>query len=101
MAAPLDGPFLRQLLVQLDPGEAAAIALAIERSASLLLIDEVDGRKVGRRPGLRMTGTLVVLLEGKRQGTLARSDRGWTRSVVKVSTSAALKQHVLAAAGEA
>ncbi|WP_437974773.1 DUF3368 domain-containing protein [Sorangium sp. So ce295] len=102
MAAPLDGPFLRQLLVQLDPGEAAAIALAVERSASLLLIDEVDGRKVGRRHGLRMTGTLGVLLEGKRQGHLGEV-RAWIDALGRQGfhIGAALKQHVLAAAGEA
>jgi predicted nucleic acid-binding protein len=102
VAAPLDGPFLRQLLGQLDPGEAAAIALAVERSASLLLIDEVDGRKMGRRHGLRMTGTLGILLEGKRQGHLAEV-RSWIEALSRQGfhIGAALKQHILAAAGEA
>lgn len=48
---PLDGAFLRQLAAQLDAGEAGAIALAVERGASLLLMDELDGRKVARRHG--------------------------------------------------
>lgn len=101
-ATPLDGPFLRQLLGELDPGEASAIVLAVERSASLLLIDEVDGRKVGRRHGLRMTGTLGLLLEGKRQGHLDEV-RPWIEALSRQAfhISAALKQQVLTVAGEA
>lgn len=99
--APLDGPFLRQLLVQLDAGEAAAIALAVERKASLLLMDEVDGRKAARHHGLRITGTLGVLLEGKREGHLGEV-RPWIEALDRAGFHAgtALRQHVLAAAGE-
>lgn len=99
--APLDGPFLRQLLVALDAGEAGAIALAVERQASLLLMDEVDGRKVARHHGLRMTGTLGVLLEAKRAGHLA-AVRPWLDALdgAGFHVGSALKQHVLAAAGE-
>ncbi len=101
VATPLDGPFLRQLLGQLDPGEAAAIALAVERSASLLLIDEVDGRKVARRHGLQMTGTLGLLLEGKRQGHLhdVRSSID-ALELQGFHIHVALRQHILEVAGE-
>jgi hypothetical protein len=102
VVAPLDGPFLRQLLVQLDGGEAAAIALAVERQASLLLIDEIDGRRVARHHGLRLTGTLGILLDGKRAGHLSEV-LPWLDALDRVGfhVAAALRRRVLDAAGEA
>jgi predicted nucleic acid-binding protein len=98
---PLDGPFLRQLVAQLDAGEAGAIALAVERGSSLLLMDELDGRKVARRHGLPMTGTVGILLEGKRAGHLGEV-RPWVEALDREGfhLSEALKRHVLAAAKE-
>ena len=52
----------------LDPGEAEAIALAIERAPSLLLIDEREGRQVARTLGVPLTGTLGILLRAKGLG---------------------------------
>lgn len=48
-------------LTDLDPGEAAAIALASRLHADLLLIDERLGFRVAQQMGLRVTGTLGVL----------------------------------------
>jgi uncharacterized protein len=45
----------------LGDGESAAIALAIELQANVLLIDERDGTRVARRRGLATVGTLGVL----------------------------------------
>ena len=45
----------------LDPGERAAIALALELRADRLLIDERDGRAVAARLGIPVAGTLAVL----------------------------------------
>ena len=47
----------------LDPGERAAIALAISVSAHRLLIDEWAGRAEAERQQLFVTGTLGVLAE--------------------------------------
>jgi predicted nucleic acid-binding protein len=44
----------------LDPGEAEAIALVLELSAGLILLDEKDGRSMADRAGLRVTGLLGV-----------------------------------------
>jgi hypothetical protein len=55
----------------LDEGEAEAIALASELRARLLLIDETEGRTAARALGLTVTGTLGVLLRGKREGKVA------------------------------
>lgn len=61
-------PLVTQLETVLDPGEAEAIALAVERAPSLLLIDERDGRQVARTLGVPLTGTLGVLLRAKARG---------------------------------
>ena len=61
-------PLVTQLETVLDPGEAEAIALAVERASSLLLIDERDGRQVARTLGVPLTGTLGVLLRAKALG---------------------------------
>ena len=53
----------------LDGGEASALALAIERSgSSLVLMDEAIGRSHARAWGLRVTGLVGVLLPAKREG---------------------------------
>jgi predicted nucleic acid-binding protein len=61
-------PLVMQLEAMLDPGEAEAIALAVERTSSLLLIDERDGRQMARTLGIPLTGTLGVLLRAKALG---------------------------------
>ena len=54
---------------ELDAGEAEAIALAIEASAGLLLVDERKARMVAARLGVRCV-ELGVLLQAKRAGIL-------------------------------
>jgi predicted nucleic acid-binding protein len=52
----------------LDPGERAAIAVALIVKADRLLIDDWEGRVEALRQGLKVTGTLGVLAEAhKRQ----------------------------------
>lgn len=59
-----------QLESELDPGEAAAIALAVERKATLLMLDERRGVQVAARYGLRVQGVLGVLLRAKDRGLI-------------------------------
>ncbi len=55
----------------LDPGEAAAITLAWQsRPASLLILDDLNGRKLCEALHLRRTGTAGVLYEAARAGIL-------------------------------
>ncbi|MEQ9438532.1 MAG: DUF3368 domain-containing protein [Cyclobacteriaceae bacterium] len=53
------------LEMDLDAGEASAMALGLENEESLLLIDERKGRKVARALGLKITGTLGVIINAK------------------------------------
>lgn len=59
------------LAARLDAGEAAALTLARQSSARLVVIDELAGRRVAISLGFRVTGTLGVLLDAKRLGLIA------------------------------
>ena len=61
---------VREFRSELDAGESAAIALAIERDANLVLIDEREGRQKARRHGLQVTGVVGVLLRAAGRGEL-------------------------------
>ena len=61
---------MQQLRQDLDAGESAAIALAIELSIPVILMDEKVGRRFARKYNLRTTGLLGVLLEAIAQGHL-------------------------------
>ena len=63
-----DWVLVTALQMELDPGEAEAIALAVELKAYLLLLDERRGRVVASRLGLHFVGLLGVLSEAKQQG---------------------------------
>jgi uncharacterized protein len=54
------------LLIDLDPGEAEVIALAVERKAKLVILDELAGRHVAEAQGLLFTGSVGCLVEAKR-----------------------------------
>lgn len=59
-----------ELRLRLDAGEAAAICLALDVGASCVLMDEVEGRLAARRHGLKVVGTLALLVEMKARGLL-------------------------------
>jgi predicted nucleic acid-binding protein len=55
----------------LDTGEAEALALARELNATLVLIDEREGRRAAKRLGLRAVGVVGVLIEAKERALLS------------------------------
>jgi uncharacterized protein len=59
-----------QQITQLDLGESAAIILAEELKATLILIDDLEARKVAISRNLSVTGTLVSLLTAKQLGII-------------------------------
>ncbi len=56
------------LLLELDAGEAEAIALATDLKSDLLLLDERSGRNTASRLGMRFIGLLGMLVEAKGKG---------------------------------
>ena len=65
-----DRALVRTLSKELDPGEAEAIALAVELKADRLLIDERLGRSAALRLGLKITGVLGILVAAKRNNLI-------------------------------
>lgn len=57
-----DDPVMRLLVNEVDAGEAAAIALARHNDSELLIIDDMAGRRLARRLGLTITGTVGIVL---------------------------------------
>ncbi|MEM9136724.1 MAG: DUF3368 domain-containing protein [Cyanobacteria bacterium P01_F01_bin.42] len=54
------------LINSLDLGEASVIQLALDRSIGTVCIDETVGRRVARLNGLKLTGSVGILLRVKR-----------------------------------
>ncbi|MGD0498351.1 MAG: DUF3368 domain-containing protein [Bryobacteraceae bacterium] len=92
----------RLLAAALDPGEAEAIALALELSADLILLDERDGRHAAEHAGLRVTGVLGVLLRAKKEGQIQSigPEVEALRARARFFLSARMQEKVLEAAGE-
>lgn len=62
---PKDKLAVRALSVELGIGEASAIILAQELKASLLLSDEIRGRRIAQQLGLEVRGTLGILARAR------------------------------------
>jgi predicted nucleic acid-binding protein len=90
------------LAASLDPGEAEAIALALELSADLILLDERDARTAAEGAGLRVTGILGVLLRAKNDGQIQRirSEVEALRTQARFFLSPRLQEKVFKIAGE-
>lgn len=58
-----------------DEGEASAIALAIEKKADLLLLDDQAARELADMYNLQYTGTIGVLLAAMEKGLIDLSVR--------------------------
>lgn len=54
--------------LDLDKGEAEAIVLATEKDAELIILDESLGRFHAKHNGLKVTGTIGILLKAKQLG---------------------------------
>ena len=55
---------------ELDPGERAAIALALDHPDATIVIDDLEARRISNRFGLRLTGTLGVLVVAKEMNVI-------------------------------
>ena len=91
----------RLLQFLLDEGESEVIVLALEVKASLVLLDDREARLQAKRLGLRVTGTLGVLLRAKKL-RLIESLREELDKLKKTGfrISRSLEEEILNAAGE-
>ena len=72
------------LLQRLDDGEREAITLAI-RLRALLIIDEAAGRAAATKLGVKLTGTLGVLVQATRRGLVPRLETELDRLMVETN----------------
>jgi len=63
--------YRQQILeMQIDKGESSAIALALETPGCLIILDDYKARRIAEKLGLRITGTLGVIIKAKHQGII-------------------------------
>ena len=58
------------LEMQVDKGEASAIALALESENPFLILDDYKARKLARNLNLNHTGTIGVIITAKQKGII-------------------------------
>ena len=99
MRVPLDITLLHH---KLGAGETEAIILASQDGADWLLVDEKPARGIAQALGLRVAGTLGLLVRAKEKGLLP-AVRPHVEALMRAGFRAtpALIQHVLRGAGEA
>ena len=61
-----DNPAL-SLATSLGAGEREVLSLALETTDALVLIDDGRARRIGQRLGIRMTGTVGILVRATRE----------------------------------
>jgi predicted nucleic acid-binding protein len=98
----LSSPIGTQLTTPVGPGEAEAIALAVELGADVLLVDERRARKVAISLGIPVMGVLGILLEAKARGLIAsvKVILDAMEAIVAFRLKKALYDATLRAAGE-
>lgn len=89
------------LLRELDLGEASVIHAAICHDIPTVAIDEKAGRRIARLNGLKVTGSLGILIKAKKQGLIDNLSNCISRMRFQgIWISEILVQQVLAEVGE-
>ncbi len=89
------------LALQIDKGEASAIALALEMPGSILILDDLQARTLAEKLGITITGTLGVIIKAKLNGIIP-SVKPLLAKIKQTNfrISSALEEIVLKEAGE-
>ncbi len=85
----------------LGAGERAVLTLAMANPGAVAIIDELPGRRVAARLGVKITGTLNVVLVAKQLGHVPAVRPILDRLLeLRLRVSWDLRDHILALAGE-
>ena len=68
--SPVDKSKQQILQIQIDIGEASAIALALENPGSTIILDDFKARVIAEKLGLTITGTIGVIVKSKLRGII-------------------------------
>jgi len=68
--SPIDYQKQQILELQVDKGEASAIALALETPHSTVIIDDLQARSLAENLGITITGTIGVIIKAKINGII-------------------------------
>jgi hypothetical protein len=68
---PVSTPAL-PLAADLGRGEAAVLALALESRDAVVILDDALGRRAAELLGIRLTGTLGLLLDARKRGLIQK-----------------------------
>jgi uncharacterized protein len=92
---------LSALAAALGPGETAVLALALAAKDVIVILDDALARRQAETLGLRLTGTLGILLDAKRAGLIsAVAPLADDLQRLGFRLSSATRQAVLGLAGE-
>jgi predicted nucleic acid-binding protein len=78
---PLISPISQLADLAIDQGEAEVIQLALENNVGRVCLDDLRGRKIAKRVGLRVTGLLGLLAWAKESGVIPRM-RSFTERMI-------------------
>jgi predicted nucleic acid-binding protein len=67
---PSEKHYQKILEMDLDKGEASAIALSFELDNTILILDDLKGRKIAEKLSLRYSGTFGLILSAKKKGVI-------------------------------
>ncbi len=65
------GDITLSLATTLGAGEREVFSLALEESDAMVLMDDGRARRIGQRLGIRLTGTVGVLVRATREGIIS------------------------------
>lgn len=64
------GTVVLPLVTDLGPGETGVLALALESSDAVIILDDALARRISKALKIRFTGTLGLLLDAKRRNLI-------------------------------
>ncbi len=68
--SPRNHHYQELLMLEIDKGEASAIALHFETDNSILVLDDLKARKLGDKLKIDFTGTFGIILRAKKVGII-------------------------------